>query len=102
MLKNYLKIIRRNIARQPAYAILNLSCLTFGIAAALLILMYLDFELNYDATHENADRIYRVETNSIETHDKVMEVNWRSTPAALGPYMNKDYAEIEACTRMKL
>lgn len=99
MLKNYLIIIQRNIARQLGYTILNLSCLTLGIAAALYILLYIDFELNYDRFHTMEDRIYRIDTKSIETHEKVMDVGWRSTPANLGPYLQQDYPGIEAYVR---
>jgi len=99
MFRNYLKIIWRNIYRQPAYAILNLSCLSLGIAAALVILLYLDFELNFDRFHEQKDRIYRIETSAIQTHQKVMEVNWDRTSAPLGPYMQQDFPEIENYAR---
>ena len=86
--------------RQPAYAILNLSCLTVGLTAAILILLYLDFEANFDRFHEKADRIYRVETNAIKTKEKVLEVNWINTSALLGPYVKQDFPEVEAYTRL--
>lgn len=100
MLQNYLLIIWRTIRRQPMYAILNLSCLTIGIIASLLILLYLDFELNYDRFHDKADRIFRVETPSIMREGKIMEVNWVRTPALTGHFMHQDYPEIEAYTRI--
>ena len=99
MFHNYLKIIWRNIYRQPAYTILNLSCLSLGIAAALIILLYLDFELNFDQFHEQKDRIYRIETKAIHTHKKVMNVNWDRTSAPLGPYIQQDFPEVESYTR---
>ena len=99
MFKNYLTIIQRNLSRQPVYSILNLTCLTLGIVAVLFILLYLNFELKYDRFHANADRIYRVETTSIKTHEKVMDVEWRSTPANLGVFIMQDYPGIENCVR---
>ncbi len=100
MLKNYFKIIWRTIYRQPVYAILNLSCLTVGLTAAILILLYLDFEINFDRFHEKSDRIYRVETNSIKTKEKTIEVNWINTSALLGPYVKQDFPAVEAYTRL--
>ena len=100
MLNNYLTILWRTISRQPAYALLNLSCLTIGIIASLLILLYLDFELNYDRFHVKADHIYRVETPSILREGKLMEVNWVNTPALTGHFMHQDYPEIEEYTRV--
>ena len=99
MFKSYLITIRRNLVRQPVYTILNLSCLSLGIAAVLFILLYLDFELGYDRFHTKADRIYRIETKSIKTHEKVIDVGWKSTPANLGAYIQQDYSGIEAYIR---
>ncbi|MDN5214466.1 ABC transporter permease [Fulvivirgaceae bacterium BMA12] len=100
MFKNYMTIVRRNLASQPVYTILNLTCLTAGIAAVLYILLYLNFELKYDRFHTKADRIFRVETTSIKTHEKVMDVEWRSTPANLGPFIMQDYSGIENYVRI--
>lgn len=99
MLRNYLKIIWRNIYRQPIYTILNLTCLSLGIAAALVILLYLDFELNFDRFHEKKDRIYRIETKAIQTHQKVIEVNWDQTSGPLHTYVLQDFPEVEKMVR---
>ena len=99
MLRNYLTIVWRNMSRQPAHTFLNLSCLTIGIAAVLFILLYLDFEVNYDRFHEKSDQIYRIETNVIETHSKKIDVEWEGTPAMLGAYMKKDFPEVESYVR---
>ena len=89
MLRNYLKVILRNIRRQPLHTVMSLSCLTIGIAGTLLILLYLHFELTYDSYHSNASRIYRVTTNAIKTHEKTIDVAWSFTPAPLGPTIEK-------------
>ncbi len=100
MLKNYLKVVQRSILRRPVHTMLNLSCLTIGIAGTLLILLYLDFELTYDRCHTQSDRIYRVTTNSIQTHEKTIDVAWNSTPAPLGQTIKQDYSGIENYTRL--
>lgn len=82
------------------HTVLNLSCLTIGIAGTLLILLYLHFELTYDSYHSNARRIYRVTTNAITTYEKTIDVTWSFTPAPLGPTIEKDIAGIEAYTRL--
>lgn len=100
MLRNYLKVLHRNILRQPVHTMLNLSCLTIGIAGTLFILLYLHFELTYDSYHSNASRIYRVTTKAIKTHEKTIDVTWNSTPAPLGPTIEKEIAGVEAYTRL--
>jgi putative ABC transport system permease protein len=60
MFKNYLKVALRNIKKQKGYAFINISGLAIGMAACLLILLWVHDELNFDAYHENADNIYRL------------------------------------------
>jgi len=60
MLKNYLKIAIRNLSRHPAYSILNISGLAIGMAASILILLWVQNELSYDRFNVKADRIYRI------------------------------------------
>ncbi len=60
MLFNYLKIALRNIRKEKTYSLINILGLATGMAATLLILLYVQEELSYDGYHENSDRIYRV------------------------------------------
>jgi putative ABC transport system permease protein len=60
MLKNNLVIAWRNIKRHKSYSFINISGLAIGMAICVLILMFVNDELNYDAFNEKADRIYRV------------------------------------------
>ncbi|HEX9957127.1 MAG TPA: ABC transporter permease, partial [Fibrella sp.] len=60
MLTNYLKIAWRNLLRHKAFSAINIVGLAIGMAACLLILQYVAFELSYDNFHEKGDRIYRV------------------------------------------
>ncbi len=90
----------RNIRRHPLHAILNLSCLTVGVAGALLVLLYIDFELNYDSIHSKADRVFCITTTSIKTHERDIVAGWQNTPAPLGPTIKEEYSGVEAYTRI--
>jgi putative ABC transport system permease protein len=61
MFTNYLKIAWRNATRHKAYSAINILGLAIGIAACLLILQYVSFELSYENFQVNKDRIYRVQ-----------------------------------------
>jgi putative ABC transport system permease protein len=89
-----------NAFRQPLHAVLNLSCLTLGLAATLLIGMHLHFELTYDRFHANAGRIYRIETKSVNLKDKVLDLGWHSTPSIFGAYVKQDFPEVENYARL--
>ncbi|MEW6753820.1 MAG: ABC transporter permease [Candidatus Latescibacterota bacterium] len=60
MLRNYLVIGLRHLARQGRYTVFSLFGLTLGVASCLLMCLSVDHELRFDAFHEKGDRIYRV------------------------------------------
>jgi len=60
MLKNYLKIALRNLKKHKAYSFINIAGLAVGMTCCILILLWVQDELDFDRYHENADRIYRI------------------------------------------
>ena len=65
MLKNFLLIIRRNLARNKAYTFINIAGLALGMAAFILISAYVRYEESYDRMHRDAEHIYRVESRFV-------------------------------------
>ena len=57
---NYAKIALRKLRKQKAYSFINIAGLAVGLAACLLILLWVKDELSYDKYHEKADRIYKL------------------------------------------
>jgi len=60
MLKNYMKVALRNLLRRRTYSLLNVTGLGVGMACAILVMLWVRYELSYDRFHTNADRLYRV------------------------------------------
>jgi len=60
MLRNYLKIAWRNLAKYPTTTGINLIGLTLGLTTCLLIVLFIQYEWNFDRFHPLGDRIYRV------------------------------------------
>ncbi len=54
----------RNFLKSVGLNTLNILGLSFGIIAALLIVVYADHEYHYDEFHENATNIYRMEART--------------------------------------
>jgi putative ABC transport system permease protein len=96
MLKNYIKIALRNLQRNKMYTILNISGLAIGIACCILILLYVQDELNYDRFHEKLDNIYRV-TSHFVLKDRVMD--FASTAHVQGPMFKDEFPEVENYVR---
>ncbi|GAB3180892.1 ABC transporter permease [Telluribacter humicola] len=63
MIKNYLKIAWRNLSRHKVSSLINLSGLTLGVTACLVIYLITSFELSFDTFHPDGERIYRVVGN---------------------------------------
>ena len=61
MFASYLKTSVRALLRQKTHLALNLIGLSVGLAAAVLILLYVQFERGYDQMHPQAEQTYRVE-----------------------------------------
>ncbi len=60
ILNNFVKIAFRTISRNKLYATLNIFGLVIGITSALFIYLFIQNEMNYDSSHVNGDRIYKV------------------------------------------
>jgi predicted permease len=98
MLKNYLKIALRNIIRHKGYSIINMAGLAVGMACCILILLWVQDELNYDRFHENADEIYRVTQKFHLSEGQVSEVVVTSPPLAAS--LKEEFPEIINSTRI--
>jgi len=96
MLQNYFKIAWRNLVKNKLYSSLNIFGLTIGMASALLILLWVQSEVNTDRFYTNTNRIYmmysRVSVNGNKTVGD-------QTPNILAPTLIKDYPEVENAVR---
>ena len=61
MIRNYLKIAYRQLRKDKLYAAIKVGGFALGIAACLLIALYIKDETSYDRSYPDADRIYRLE-----------------------------------------
>ncbi len=97
MIKNYLKIAFRNIARHKGFALINIAGLAIGMACSIFILLWVQNELSYDRFHKNADEIYEV---NIEGNFGGQEYLSGTTPPPAGAALANTFPEIETYTRL--
>src|SRR4030095_7841550 len=93
MIKNYLKIAWRNLTRQKGYSLINIVGLAIGIAACLLILQYVSFELSFENFQKNKNRIYRVQQDRYDAGK--LSTQWASGAYAVGNSFKDAIPEIE-------
>ncbi len=100
MIKNYLKIIFRNIRRFPAYSFLNITGLAIGMTCTFLILLWVKDEISYDRFFKNADDLYRVLENQYYSGGEIFPV--AVTPSGLAPALKEEYPEIIRSSRYQV
>lgn len=98
MIKNFFKIAYRNLLRNKGFSFLNITGLAIGMAAAILILLWIQNEVSYDRFHENKDRIYEV-WNRVTMDGKINTGN--SVPDLVARAAEKDIPEVERAVRIK-
>jgi len=79
MLKNYFMIAIRNMMRHKMYSFINIGGLSIGLAACMLIFLFVQNELSYDSWIEDSERIFRLEGRYIG------EAGEPDNPMALSP-----------------
>lgn len=62
MFKNYLQVALRSLLGNKLYSAINIAGLAVGLAACILIALFVRDELSYDQQWEKADRLYRLHT----------------------------------------
>ncbi|TMJ14954.1 MAG: ABC transporter permease, partial [Alphaproteobacteria bacterium] len=60
---NYAAVAIRALGRHRVYAFVNLAGLALGLAACLIILLYVRYERSYDSWLPDADRVFQIQAN---------------------------------------
>ncbi|MBX2872110.1 MAG: ABC transporter permease [Saprospiraceae bacterium] len=97
MLKKYFQYTARQLLQAKNYAVINIFGLAVGIAACLIILLYINEEWSYDSFHAEADAIYRVTTD--ETEDDGIVRHLANAYPPLAPLLASTYPEIKQACR---
>jgi putative ABC transport system permease protein len=99
MLRNYLSVALRNLVSHKLHAIINIGGLAVGLAACLLILLFVRDELSYDTWLPKADRIMSVEsTFFVPGREKL---TFAGTPGPLKAALEKEFSsDIERSARI--
>ncbi|HXB33842.1 MAG TPA: ABC transporter permease [Puia sp.] len=100
MLKNYFSVVWRILLRQKVFSAINIAGLALGMAACLLIVQYISFELSYDNFHVHRDDVYRIHHQTYR--DGALAESLPTTYAAVGPVLKSAFPEVIRETRVDL
>src|SRR5579862_5491915 len=92
MIRNYFKTAWRNLWKNKVFSLINILGLSLGMAACLLILQYVNFQLSYDHFNKNAANLYRV-VNDRYQNGKLIQ-HGTITYSGIGKAMQTDFPEV--------
>ncbi len=94
MFGNYLKVIFRNFARHKTFSLINILGLAIGLTSCVLIALYIQQQLSFDAFQAKGDRIARVIMEyGFEGSDESSKGNYTSVRVPM--VMKQHFPEVE-------
>jgi putative ABC transport system permease protein len=95
MWRNYLTVAFRAFTKSRTYAAINILGLAVGLAACLLLLVYVRYETSYDKWLPNAENVYQLQIlgNDPETGE---DRSLQQTQFVAGTAVAKDFPQVEA------
>jgi putative ABC transport system permease protein len=100
MFRNYFKISIRSLYKQKLYSAINIGGLAVGLTCFILIFLFVQHELSYDRTYENADQIYRIyqrQPGNVYLGSDYFGV----TPAPLASALTEEFPEVKIATAIQ-
>lgn len=97
MFKNYFTIGFRNLLKQRGYSFIKIAGLAFGLAASMIIYLYVREDLSYDTFNKNYQKIVRVLT--IDSAEGVSSKLVGVTQPMLGPTAEDELPEVVESVR---
>jgi putative ABC transport system permease protein len=96
MLGHYLKLAIRNMARHKGFSLINLSGLTLGLTACLLIGLFVWDEKQYDKFVPGHQNIYRVYQKTEGEDNKIIA----TAPPVFSTALTQNFPEVEQALRV--
>jgi putative ABC transport system permease protein len=96
MIKNYFKTAWRNLLKNKAFSLINISGLALSMAVCLLVIMIIKDANGYDRFHPNSRRIYRINTDALRKDGS--REPYASSPYLVGATLAANYTGVETWT----
>jgi putative ABC transport system permease protein len=97
MFKSYFIIGLRNLLKQKGYSVIKIAGLALGLAASMIIYLYIREDLSYDTFNGNYKKIVRVLT--IDSAEGVSSKHVGVTQPQLGPTAEEELPEVVESVR---
>lgn len=98
MIKHYHKVAWRNLWNNKLFSAINRVGLAVGLAASMMIVLYVFEELSFDKHFQNHDRLYRLVLEKVVNEERTRELFF---PLDLPYALKSEFQEIDKFTRIK-
>ena len=95
MWRNYMTVGLRALAKNRTYAFINIFGLAIGMAACLMILLFVRYEMAYDRWIPGNENIYQLQS-WYHDHQTGRDDKLQMTPYPAGQALKKDFADVES------
>ncbi len=99
MLKNYFKIAFRHLLKNKGFTAINIVGLATGMAAAILIMLWVKSEFSFDRFYSRTDQIYAVGIKDVWAGGAVQHFY---TPKPMAAALKTDFPEIKHVARVNM
>jgi putative ABC transport system permease protein len=97
ILKSYFTITFRTYFRNKTITVVNILGLAMGMAAFILLVLYISYERSYDTFHKNSTNIYRLQYNYYEEGEQVRAL--ATSVPAIATVLKENFSEVEDYAR---
>jgi putative ABC transport system permease protein len=97
MFKNYFKIAWRNLLRNKVFSAINITGLAIGMAAALLISIWVQNELSYDRFYRDESSLYKL---YVRSNNNGNVYTGDVTTGPMGKTLKQNFPEVKSTSRI--
>ncbi len=97
MIKNYLKLGLRNLAKNKLSSFINIMGLALAVGCCLVTFEFFDWSMHMDRFHSKLDQLFIVDRVAAPDGNRQL---WGDTPSPLGPMLKTDFPQIKNSARL--
>ncbi|MFC2120695.1 ABC transporter permease [Bacteroidota bacterium] len=94
-----IRIFYRNFTKNKIHSLVNILGLSTGMAACILIFIYVSYESSYDKFHKNRKNLFRITSEYVSNSELIEKKIW--SPAPLGPLLKAELPEVIEYARIQ-
>ncbi len=97
MIKNYLKLGLRNLAKNRLSSAINILGLGLAVGCCMVVFQFFDWSMHMDNFHSKLNQLFVVERITQKDGNEQL---WGNSPAPMGPMLKADFPQVKNTARV--